>query len=178
MVSFFIGGNKMVWERIARLKSEKQNAIEWALLKEFTLHPVAEAQVARIVKVAGISRGAFYNYFKDLPDAYRYIYKIAIRNIHQNLHTKDLANARDFVQQTREFVKGAENSDYYQLMQMHYLHNESYVSRLVLPIEANSELQWARITLVHDTLRGALVQPETAEKRFQQLAWALKQLEG
>lgn len=168
----------MAWEKVSKLKIEKRQAIQAALLEEFTHFPVAESQVARIVKAAGISRGAFYNYFEDLPDAYRYLYRIAITNIHQGLHTNQLATANDFVEQTRAFIDGVENSEYYHLMQMHYQHNEIYIGRVVLPFEANSELQWAKTTLVHDTLRGALIQPETVEGRLQQLETVLKQLEG
>ncbi|WWL93967.1 hypothetical protein V6R94_10640 [Pediococcus acidilactici] len=46
-------------ETLVKLKPTKKAAIETALLSEFSRYPVAEAQVARIVKDAGISRGAF-----------------------------------------------------------------------------------------------------------------------
>jgi len=74
---------------LQKLKPDKRTAIEESLLLEFTHHPVTEAQVARIVKGAGISRGAFYNYFKDVPDAYRYLYQIAIQDIHQAIRQNE-----------------------------------------------------------------------------------------
>ena len=59
----------MVSETFINLSDEKKQKIEGALLKEFSTYPLAKAQVARIVKDAGIARGAFYKYFGDLKDS-------------------------------------------------------------------------------------------------------------
>ncbi len=172
----FKGGKAVSSEMLLKLKPEKRTAIEAALLAEFMQHPVAEAQVARIVKGAGISRGAFYNYFKDLPDAYRYLYKIAMQDIHQGIRKKG-KRSKDFGDETRRFIENTQTSKYYELIQMHFHYNEVYVTRLVAPVEANSELQWAKMTLAHDTIRGALIEPETAQARLRQLEKVLKTLE-
>ena len=48
------------------LKDEKKQRVTAALLTEFSQHSLPDAEVARIIKQAGISRGAFYKYFPDL----------------------------------------------------------------------------------------------------------------
>ena len=65
----------MVSETFINLSDEKKQKIEGALLKEFSTYPLAKAQVARIVKDAGIARGAFYKYFGDLKDSYIYLWR-------------------------------------------------------------------------------------------------------
>ena len=60
------------------LNRQKKELITNALLTEFSQHSLASAQVARIVKQAGIARGAFYKYFADLTEAYQYLYQVAI----------------------------------------------------------------------------------------------------
>ena len=64
------------------LNRQKKELITNALLTEFSQHSLASAQVARIVKQAGIARGAFYKYFADLTEAYQYLYQVAILEIH------------------------------------------------------------------------------------------------
>ena len=63
------------------LNLQKKELITNALLTEFSQHSLASAQVARIVKQAGIARGAFYKYFTDLTEAYQYLYQVAILEI-------------------------------------------------------------------------------------------------
>ena len=53
------------------LDAAKQQRVLAALITEFSQYPLAQAQVARIVKQADIARGAFYKYFTDLDHAYR-----------------------------------------------------------------------------------------------------------
>ncbi|MEE6710740.1 TetR/AcrR family transcriptional regulator [Pediococcus acidilactici] len=163
-------------ETLVKLKPTKKAAIEAALLAEFSRYPVAEAQVARIVKDAGISRGAFYNYFADLIDAYRYIYQVAMHDIHQSVHGK-MARGLALLSTVRGFVENAQSSKYYRLLQMHFRHNEAYVAHWIAPVKTGGARQWAQQTLVHDTLRGAIVEPETAEARLAQLTTILKILE-
>ena len=54
-------------------------------MTEFSQHPLAQAQVARIVKQADIARGAFYKYFSDLKDAYQYAFKTVIGRLHTGI---------------------------------------------------------------------------------------------
>lgn len=78
----------MVSETFINLSDEKKQKIAHALLKEFSTYPLAKAQVARIVKDAGIARGAFYKYFGDLKDAYGYLYSLAMKEVHMGPPTR------------------------------------------------------------------------------------------
>ena len=78
----------MVSETFINLSDEKKQKIAQALLKEFSTYPLAKAQVARIVKDAGIARGAFYKYFEDLKDAYGYLYSLAMKEVHMGPPTR------------------------------------------------------------------------------------------
>ncbi len=49
----------MVKATFENLSKDKQDRVTEALLKEFSAHTLASAQVARIVKEAGIARGPF-----------------------------------------------------------------------------------------------------------------------
>ena len=54
------GGIKMPSTTFLNLNEDKKKKIVQSLLLEFSNHSVSDAQVARIVKEAGIARGAFY----------------------------------------------------------------------------------------------------------------------
>ena len=62
----------MVKKTFINLNSAKKQKIEQVMLDEFSNYDLNQANVARIVKEAGIARGAFYTYFDDLEDAYLY----------------------------------------------------------------------------------------------------------
>lgn len=47
-----------------------------AMKTEFSRAPLNEASIANIVKLAGISRGSFYQYFKDKEDAYFFLLEV------------------------------------------------------------------------------------------------------
>lgn len=68
-----------------RLPQEKREHIEQAMLDEFSRVPLQEAQVSNIVKRSGIARGAFYRYFVDITEAYRYMLSLALRDIHEGI---------------------------------------------------------------------------------------------
>lgn len=65
---------------------------------------MSKAQVAPIVKEAEIARGAFYKYFSDLTDAYIFLYKLAMKDIHTPFISKSDQTADAYVQQTRDFL--------------------------------------------------------------------------
>lgn len=67
------------------LPHEKKERVEHALLEEFSRAPLSQAQVSNIVQSAHIARGAFYRYFDDLTDAYRYMLAQALRALHHGL---------------------------------------------------------------------------------------------
>lgn len=55
------------------LPEEKRTRIINAALKEFATLCFDHASVAHIIKMAGIPRGSFYQYFNDLKDLYKFI---------------------------------------------------------------------------------------------------------
>lgn len=73
----------MVLSTFNHIAVDKQTRVRNALLHEFVEHPLAEAQVARIVQEAEIARGAFYKYFTDLTDAYNYTFAFVMGAVHQ-----------------------------------------------------------------------------------------------
>lgn len=120
----------MVSTTFLHLNPEKQLKIQEALLGEFSTHPLAQSQVAPIVKTAGIARGAFYKYFDDLTDAYLYIYGVAMRDIHTSIDREVDDGVFDpdfYLGQVTAFVDGVANSHYRKLIEMHLSKNESLV---------------------------------------------------
>ncbi|KFJ04960.1 MULTISPECIES: TetR/AcrR family transcriptional regulator [Bifidobacterium] len=110
------------------LGAAKRERIEQALLHEFSSHPLCEAQVARIVRDAGIARGAFYVYFDDLDDAYRCALAIALRDIHGGL-IDALQDSPDdtldvFYRYTSAVVHQMTSSPYADLLRLHWQINE------------------------------------------------------
>lgn len=63
------------------LPEEKHNKIKASSLDEFSKCQFHEASINQIIKLAGISRGSFYQYFEDKEDLYFYL-------IESFLHTK------------------------------------------------------------------------------------------
>ena len=57
-----------------KLPTEKQERVLQASAKEFGIRNVREANLANIVKDAGIARGSLYQYFIDKDDLYVYVY--------------------------------------------------------------------------------------------------------
>ncbi|MCI9598069.1 MAG: TetR/AcrR family transcriptional regulator [Firmicutes bacterium] len=55
------------------LEDEKKNVLLRSAICEFSLLPYDKVSVFKIAKNAGISRSAFYYYFKDKEDIYHYI---------------------------------------------------------------------------------------------------------
>lgn len=63
----------MPMERFFRLPEEKQTAIRFAALREFTRVPLERVSINRIIQDADISRGSFYTYFEDKRDLMKYV---------------------------------------------------------------------------------------------------------
>jgi AcrR family transcriptional regulator len=66
-------------ETFFNLKEEKRKRILDAGLKEIVNHGYDGASVTRIVKLAGIATGSFYQYFEDLDDLFVFITEEAAR---------------------------------------------------------------------------------------------------
>lgn len=116
----------MVKSTFLNLPEEKGESHRGAL-HEFSTHALTEAQVARIVKEAGIARGAFYKYFDDLTDAYTYLFKIAIQEIHMNMQPTDKFDPDFFYDRVCKFISKTQHSKYEPMMKLHMLRNEAVV---------------------------------------------------
>lgn len=118
----------MVSETFINLSDEKKQKIAQALLKEFSTYPLAKAQVARIVKDAGIARGAFYKYFGDLKDAYGYLYSLAMKEVHMGPPTRlKEFDPEFFYKMTVNFIDQTENSIYFDLIKLHLSQNQAFI---------------------------------------------------
>lgn len=58
------------------LNDSKRAKLLQAAEKEFARAPLSQASIANIVKLAGISRGSFYQYFEGKEDAFYYLLKL------------------------------------------------------------------------------------------------------
>ena len=96
------------------LSSEKKRNIKLALLKEFSEHTLATAQVARIVKTAGVARGTFYKYFTDLIDAHQWLVRTTISDL--GLHPADLMkqqmSTEEYETTVNELLNRVQQSNY------------------------------------------------------------------
>lgn len=154
----------------------KKTHIQQALLTEFSNHSLADAQVARIVKQAHIARGAFYKYFTDLTDAYRYIYRQAMMTIHQPvIEQAGLLTADEYLNQVKTFITSINNGRYRDLVRLHFQANEGLLTRTAGPLPHNAD-EWAVMTLVHETIRECLLNPMDQERSLNYLAHVLNQL--
>lgn len=157
------------------LSAEKRARVTAALLQEFSQHSLAEAQVARIVAAAGIARGAFYKYFADLTDAYRYLYQSLMTNIHTSseLDQPVLATAANYVTRARELVQAA--GAYRDFFRLHYTVNEGLLPPQ-MPVAAQTQLsaqQWSVMVLVHAAIRDCFQAPNQQDQILQRLGVAL-----
>lgn len=153
----------MVKRTFINLPDAKKKRITAALLHEFSSYPLAKAQVARIVKEAGIARGAFYKYFADLNDAYLYLYRQAIQEIHWRINPTGDFKAAFFYDRVCQFISQTQGSKYEQLVKMHLLHNESALPELRQEYSAQllkmSPAMWSAMVLSHQTINAILATP-------------------
>lgn len=75
-------------ETFFNLPEQKQERIDSILLDVFSKQELAHVRVSQIVSAMQMSRGAFYKYFTDLADAYRYITQKAMVAIHDAVFQK------------------------------------------------------------------------------------------
>lgn len=168
----------MVSATFTRLSPPKQAAINDALLREFSRHPLNEAQVKHIVEATGIARGSFYCYFESLTDAYQHTLNTALLFLHQGIPTQLPQHREDieeYLQRVEEFLRGAAASPYFDLFVMHYRCNEDQVR----PYHPNPELDafsWQVSTLIHATIRDCFVDYEHCAAYLSRLSHSLYQL--
>lgn len=169
----------MVSSTFLNLTRAKQARIEAALLHEFSHHPLADAQVARIVARAHIARGAFYKYFTDLTDAYRYLYRQAMTAIHSDFAQTATSQFTPaiYLKEVRLFVDQANNGPYYQLIKYHLMQNEALLAtpKTALDPQLPGNI-WAAAVLSHETIKQIISAPQTEETALKRLASALDAL--
>ncbi len=68
------GERKMPTQTFFNLPIDKQKRLLDAASTEFSRVPLTEASINNIIKLAEISRGSFYQYFKDKEDLYYYFF--------------------------------------------------------------------------------------------------------
>ena len=170
----------MVSTTFNNLSDEKQTKIRRALLKEFSSEPLATAQVAPIVKTAGIARGAFYKYFDDLTDAYKYLYGVAMRDIHSEINneTGGQFQPQFYLDQVKAFVQGARESEYFGLIKMHLMKNESLVSQGSVDPKTVTSPEWATMILSHEAIKQIIINPDSQVGVMSHLLDALNLLAG
>src|SRR5687767_5013739 len=63
------------------LQQDKRKKLIESAEIEFTRVPLFEASIANIIKMAGISRGSFYQYFEDKDDLYFYLLEAKLNKV-------------------------------------------------------------------------------------------------
>ncbi|WP_225046628.1 TetR/AcrR family transcriptional regulator [Lacticaseibacillus kribbianus] len=167
----------MVLPTFHHLSEEKQARVRDALLNEFSQYPLAEAQVARIVKDAGIARGAFYKYFADLPDAYNYVFGVAMYEIHRTMpEMPTVDNVDAYMNSIRQFVVETDKAGYRKLIEQHYRYNEGFLGSepTKLVDGADAPARWAITVLYHQTVRDIVLDPDSMDQRIEQLRTVLQ----
>ena len=158
-----------------KLNAEKKKRIENALLNEFAHYPLNEAQVARIIKDASISRGAFYKYFDDLTDAYQYLLHQELGHVHVDLENQDYTDPQLIIHQMRRFIDEAHTLPSYSLFQMHFKYNENLLRPFIPTTEMKTTI-WMYFILSHETLRSLFLDPANQEFYFKRFKTAIAQI--
>jgi hypothetical protein len=173
-----VGETNMVKQTFINLNSAKKQKIEQVMLDEFSNYALNQANVARIVKEAGIARGAFYTYFDDLEDAYLYVYNKAMLQIHDPIKMdKPEFDADLFYKMAYELVCNIEKSKYKKLLKKHMLVNESLLIHN-FQVENQKAIHmdtktWSAMVLTHETIKLALFDLEHKENYFRKLKQGL-----
>lgn len=161
----------MVKTTFINLPQEKKTRIEQALLHEFSNYSLPKAQVARIVKEADIARGAFYKYFADLTDAYQYVYRCALKQIHAEVKFSEHYDPQLFYQSVVTFLEQTLCSKYAKMVKMHVLYNESLIKhpfsgKKLIKLSAQN---WSAMMLSHAAIREILANPSLKSAILAQL---------
>lgn len=160
------------------LSEGKKQRVKEALLREFSHYDLADAQVARVVKDAGIARGAFYKYFTDLPDAYQYVYRDALLKLHgYDIRTHHLLTADEYADQVAAFLSQVNSCPYCELIKRHFTVNAALLQSGKVPqFRPVSPIEWAVMTLVHEAIKTGLQHPDQVPIIVDRLRAALEAL--
>lgn len=168
----------MPTETFQHLSSQKKQNIKTALLKEFSTHPLATAQVARIVKTAGVARGTFYKYFADLVDAHQWLLMTVIKDLdlHPERLVQQIGRAYDYETMIEMLMKRIQQSDYAAFLKNYYESNEGFLVAQGIKYQQLERLdakQWAIMVLCHQTIQECLMNPGDQQEIIQRLGAAL-----
>ncbi|HJA46753.1 MAG TPA: TetR/AcrR family transcriptional regulator [Candidatus Limosilactobacillus excrementigallinarum] len=168
----------MPTETFQHLSSQKKQNIKTALLKEFSTHPLATAQVARIVKTAGVARGTFYKYFADLVDAHQWLLMTVIRDLdlHPERLVQQIGRAREYQTMIETLMKRIQQSDYAAFLKNYYESNEGFLVAQGVKYRQLNQLnaqQWAIMVLCHQTIQECLMNPGDQQTVIKRLGAAL-----
>ncbi len=152
-----------------------------ALLTEFSAHSLATAQVARIVKSAGVARGTFYKYFPDLVDAYQWLLKTVMVDL--NIHSTEFMHGQtaDYLEAIRQLMVRIHQSDYRPFIKMFYGANEGLLamqSSAHYPVPGITGTQWAVMVLCHQAIKECLLSPDQQDVVLDRLQEALNNIIG
>lgn len=149
------------------LNAEKQNSIYEALYQEFSQSALSEAKVSSIVLVANIPRGSFYTYFDSLIDAYQWVLKAVLTDIHHDI------NQRNFLLSAELFISKAQESKHFDFLSKYYIVNEallehessqSYHKKVFPTLTADatpSEIEnWLLSKSIHQLIRAFFLNPD------------------
>lgn len=94
-----------------------------------------------------------------MTDAYQYLFKLVMRDLHTGLTGR--MGADELYQMTKDFVTKATGSQYYDLIRLHYAANEA-----LLPSNKPKQMPacaWAAMVLSHEAIKEALLDPDKAD---------------
>jgi AcrR family transcriptional regulator len=116
---FVRGGKTMPMQTFFNLPEDKKNTILKAARQEFSRVLLEDASIANIIKIAGIPRGSFYQYFYDKEDLFLFMihnmgHKVMqrmVENLNQN--EGDLIDASiQLFEYTLMFIRRDENDNF------------------------------------------------------------------
>lgn len=152
------------------LPAPKRERILVAARTEFSHYSLAEAQVARIIKDAQISRGAFYKYFTDLKDAYHTVFQEAMATIHA-----PISHAITSPRELTRFVTAILGSPYAAFLRLYFTVNEGVIDAHPT-LTGLAPVEWAATVLAHETVRAILVTPTNKQSLIHRYATAINHL--
>jgi AcrR family transcriptional regulator len=93
-----------VYAKFNKLSKEKQNKIIDVALREFGENGYSHGSTNEIVKKAGISKGALFNYFGSKKDLYFYLLDYCIQILEDKIYSKPFINDPDLLVRMKEIA--------------------------------------------------------------------------
>lgn len=166
------------------LPLEKRTRIRQALLQEFSHYSLEQAQVAHIVKNAGIARGAFYKYFDSLNSAYVWLLNDVENGLNIHYYGIEQHKADDFVKLVESLNQKVQGSQYHDLLVHHYQTNAGVLRESFMKNHRCRDLthltskEWAVMVLCHEAFRELLLKETAGDAIVQRLRQSLYAILG